>query len=71
MPKAALTPQARHHFRMLDQVNALVKVRDADPDLGFMVRLVVLCSLPRSNPGQRKECVRRNAYWKLNDARFQ
>ena len=65
MLKAALTPQVRHHFRMLDQVNALVEARDADPDLGFMVRLVALCSLPRSNPGQRKEYVRRNGAFTL------
>ena len=65
MLKAALTPQARHHFRMLDQVNALVEARDTDLDLGFMVRLVALCSLPRSNPGQWKEYVRRNGAFTL------
>ena len=28
-----ITPQTRHHFRLLDQVNALVGAREADPDL--------------------------------------
>ena len=26
---------------------------EADPDLGFMARLMALCSLPRTNPGNR------------------
>ena len=53
-PDADSTPQERYHFRMLDQVNALVGARDAEPDVGFMVRLMMLCSLPRSNPGSGK-----------------
>ena len=64
-PDADSTPQERYHFRMLDQVNALVGARDAEPDVGFMVRLMMLCSLPRSNPGQRKEYVRRNGPYTL------
>ena len=31
---------------------------EADPDLGFMARLLALCSLPRTNPGQRYRYVR-------------
>ena len=46
------SPQARHHFTQADQVNQLVSANEADPDLGFMARLMALCSLPRSNPGQ-------------------
>ena len=42
------SPQARHHFTQADQVNQLVSACDPDPDLGFMARLMVLCSLPRS-----------------------
>ena len=42
--------QARH-FTTLDQVTQLVGVRDADPDLGFMARLLALCSLPRMARG--------------------
>ena len=52
-------------FTLVDQVNALVEAREADEELGFMVRLVALCSLPRSNPGQRKEYVRRNGAFTL------
>ena len=41
------SPQARHHFTRFDQVNQLVSASEADPDLGFMARMLVLCSLPR------------------------
>ena len=44
------TPQALHHFTLSDQVNALVGASEADPDLGFMARLLMLCSLPRPTP---------------------
>ena len=59
------TPQALHHFTRFDQVNQLVGASEADPDLGFMARLLVLCSLPRTNPGNRKEYVRRNGPYTL------
>ena len=59
------SPQALHHFTQADQVNQLVEASEADPDLGFMARLLALCSLPRTNPGNRKEYVRRNGPYKL------
>ena len=40
------SPQARHHFTQADQVHQLVEAREADPDLGFMARMMALCSLP-------------------------
>ncbi len=52
-------PPARRGFTLADQVNQLVGASEADPDLGFMARLLALCSLPRTNPGHRKEYVRR------------
>ena len=54
------TPQARHHFTTLRQVNQLVEASEAEPDLGFMARLLALCSLPRTNPGNREKYIRRN-----------
>ena len=36
-----------------------------DPDLGFMARLLALCSLPRTNPGNQKEYIRRNGPYML------
>ena len=55
-----VTPQARHHFTQRDQVNQLVGASEADPEIGFMTRLLSLCSLPRTDPGNLKEYVRRN-----------
>ena len=59
------SPQALHHYTRFDQVNQLVSASEADPDRGFMARLLALCSLPRTNPGNRKEYVRRNGPYTL------
>ena len=59
------TPQSLHHFTRFDQVNQLVRASEADPDLGFMARTMALCSLPRSNPGNRKEYKRVNGPFTL------
>ena len=61
----AATPQARHHFTRLDQIDQLVAASEADADLGFMARLLALCSLPRSNPGNRLQYERVNGPYKL------
>ena len=59
------SPQALHHFTRFDQVNQLVLASEADPDLGFMARLMALCSLPRTNPGNRLLYKRQNGPYKL------
>ena len=41
-------PPARRGFTLADQVNQLVSASEANPDLGFMARLMALCSLPRT-----------------------
>ena len=56
---------AVHHFTQADQVNQLVNASEADPDLGFMARMMVLCSLPRTNPGNRHQYKRVNGPYKL------
>ena len=61
----AASPQAVHHFTQADQVNQLVAASEADPDLGFMARTMALCSLPRTNPGNRKEYKRVNGPFTL------
>ena len=58
-------PPARLGFTVADQVNQLVGASEADPDPGFMARLMVLCSLPRTNPGHRKEYKRVNGPYPL------
>ena len=60
-----VTPQARHHFTQADQVNQLLGASEADPDLGFMARMLVLCSLPRTNPGNRLQYKRTNGPYSL------
>ena len=59
------TPQAVHHFTRFDQVNLLVEASETDPDLGFMARLLALCSMPRTNPGDRWRYIRQNGPYKL------
>ena len=59
------SPQALHHFTQADQVNQLVTAREADPDRGFMARTMALCSLPRSNPGNRLQYKRANGPYTL------
>ena len=59
------SPQALHHFTRFDQVNQLVEASEADPDRGFMARLMALCSLPRTNPGNRLQYKRVNGPYKL------
>ena len=54
------SPQARHHFTRFDQVDQLVGASEADADLGFMARMLALCSLPRTNPGNRHQYKRVN-----------
>ena len=36
-----VTPQARHHFTRLDQVDLLVGASEADAEVGFMARMLV------------------------------
>ena len=38
------SPQARHHFTQADQVHQFVSASEADPDLGFMARLLAVAA---------------------------
>ena len=62
----SLTRRSAGPFTLIDQVNALVEARESDAELGFMARLMTLCSLPRSNPGKKREYVRRNGPYTLS-----
>ena len=59
------TPQVRRGFTLADQVNQLVGASEADPERGFMARTMALCSLPRSNPGNRLQYKRVNGPFTL------
>ena len=52
--------QTRHHFTSLDQIDQLIDARNAPAYIGFMARLLALCSLPRTNPGDRLQFKRVN-----------
>ena len=58
-------PPARRGFTVADQVHQLVSASEADSDLGFMARMMTLCSLPRTNPGNQHRYVRRNGPYTL------
>ena len=67
-PTKTAKPRSRRqarHFTQLDQVTQLVAARDADPDLGFMARLLALCSMPRTNPGDSLQFKRVNGPYTL------
>ena len=59
------SPQALGHFTLSDQVDQLAWAGEEDPDLGFMARLMALCSLPRTNPGDRIRYKRVNGPYTL------
>ena len=59
------TPQALYHWTLADQLEDLEKARDTAPEIGFMMRLLALCTLPRTNPTGRTQYVRRNGPYTL------
>ena len=58
-------PPTPRHFTQADQVNLLIGASEADPEMGFMARLMALCSLPRTNPGNRHQYKRVNGPYTL------
>ena len=61
----SIASQARYHSNRLDQIDRLIHAAEADEDIAYLARLLALCSLPRTNPGNRKEYVRRNGPFTL------
>ena len=61
---ALLAPRAGRWTRD-DQIDSLIRVADSRPDVGFMVRLLALCTLPRTDPGTLTHYVRRNGRYAL------
>ena len=61
----AMTTDGRRHPGIFKQVDRLVAASEADADLAYMHRMMALCSLPRSNPGNRFRYVRRNGPYAL------
>jgi phage tail protein X len=55
------TAQGRHHYTRLQQVTELVRLGEGgSQDMGFMARMLTLCSLPRIPLTKRKRgtCLR-------------
>lgn len=65
LPGLPETPQARHHYTTDRQLARLDSIGNEDPDIGFMHRLLTLCTLPRTNPGDRLQYKRQNGPYKL------
>ena len=59
------SPLAIRHFTLSDQVNQLASAREADAEMGFVARMMALCSLARTNPGNRLQYKRVNGPYKL------
>ena len=55
----------RRTFTVADQIDRLVGASEATPDRGFLGRTMALCSLPRSNPGNRLQYKRVNGPFTL------
>ena len=53
-------PKPRRHFTTFQQIDDLVRAREMEPSMSFIMRLLLLCSLPRTNPGKRTRYIRRN-----------
>lgn len=63
---ARKSPQARHHYTRARQIESLACIgEDTAQDMGFMARLLTLCSLPRTDPGNRLQYKRENGPYKL------
>ena len=61
----AMTTDGRRHFSLFKQVDQLVAASEAEADVAFMHRLMALCSLPRTDPGNRQRYVRQNGPYTL------
>jgi len=62
----APTKQGKHHYTTYGQLGALTDIgEDPNTDIGFMARLLTLCSLPRTDPGTRLQYKRQNGPYKL------
>jgi hypothetical protein len=62
------TKQARYHYTTIRQTDQLATIGEqplGEGDMGFMNRLLTLCSLPRTDPGDRLQYKRQNGPYKL------
>ena len=58
-------PQEPKPGTMRKQLEDLIAAREAEPEAGFITRILLLCSLPRTDPKRRTQYVRRNGPYSL------
>ena len=61
----AMTTDGRRPSWMFKQVDRLVAASEAEAELAYLHRLMALCSLPRTDPGDVKEFSRVNGPYTL------
>ena len=61
----AMTTDGRRHPGIFKQVDRLVTASETDAELAYLHRLMALCSLPRTDPGDRIQYKRVNGPYKL------
>jgi hypothetical protein len=62
----APTVQNKHHYTRRRQISNLARIpEEAIQDIGFMARLLTLCSLPRTDLGDQLQYKRQNGPYKL------
>ena len=60
------TIQGKHHYTRGKQIKNLARMpEETGPDMGFMARLLTLCALPRTDPGDQLQYKRQNGPYKL------
>ena len=64
-PPKKLTAQGRYHHTTSRQIAELLAIPQDAPEMGFMTRLLALCSLPRTDPGTLLQYVRATGPYKL------
>ena len=57
----AMTTDGRRHPGIFKQVDRLVTASETDAELAYLHRLMALCSLPRTDPGDRIQYKRSTA----------
>ena len=56
----AMTTDGRRHFSLFQAGGPAVGASEAVPDLAYLHRILALCSLPRTNPGNELQYRRVN-----------
>lgn len=66
-PAKPATKQGKHHYTRAKQIDDLLAIREdaGNPDMGFLTRIMALCSLPRTDQGSKLQYIRENGPFTL------